>query len=131
MNFSRFFQDTEDEAWQAAEKLLDSRSQSVIDQRNLTFSKNTMQGQKYQLELHEEHRVDRHLWNGISTVRVNCGTAIVGDYKQVTKELVDYWNLGIDEFILSGYPHLEECNRVAQEIIPPFKKQVNSGTRVL
>ena len=122
---------TESEAWEAAEKLLESRSDSVINQRNVTFSKNTMEGQKYQLEQHDEHRVDKHLWNGISTVRVNCGTAIVGDYHQVVEELLGYWTLGIDEFILSGYPHVEECNRIAEEIIPSFKKQVSSGMCVL
>src|ERR1051325_6440593 len=44
----------------------------------------------------------RHLWNGISTVRVNCGTAIVGDPAQVAEELLGYWRLGVDEFILAG-----------------------------
>ena len=59
-----------------------------------------------------------HLWNGISTVRVNCGTAIVGTPEQVADELKAYWDLGIDEFILSGYPHVEEARRVAEDLLP-------------
>ena len=58
------------------------------------------------------------LWNGISTVRVNCGTAIVGTPEQVVDELKAYWDLGIDEFILSGYPHVEEARRVADQVLP-------------
>jgi alkanesulfonate monooxygenase len=54
-------------------------------------------------------------------VRVNCGTAIVGTPPQVTDELLAYWRLGIDEFILSGFPHLEECLRVGQEIVPRLR----------
>jgi len=58
------------------------------------------------------------LWNGISKVRVNLGTAIVGDPQQVADELLAYWRLGIDEFIPSGYPHREEATRVATEVLP-------------
>jgi alkanesulfonate monooxygenase len=57
-------------------------------------------------------------------VRVNLGTAIVGDPKQVTEELVAYWRLGIDEFILSGFPHVEECRRVASEVLPGLRAAI-------
>jgi alkanesulfonate monooxygenase len=77
-----------------------------------------MVGQQAQVRQTAEHRLGTHLWNGISTVRVNCGTAIVGTPEQVAKELLGYWRLGIDEFILSGYPHVEECRRVARGVVP-------------
>ena len=48
----------------------------------------------------------------------NCGTALVGTPDQVAAELRDYWRLGIDEFILSGYPHIEECDRAATDLLP-------------
>ena len=80
-----------------------------------------MVGQRAQAQVVEDHRVGERLWNGISTVRVNCGTAIVGDAEQVANELLEYWRLGIDEFILSGFPHVEECRRVAAEVIPLAK----------
>ncbi len=77
-----------------------------------------MTGQQMQATQVAEHRVGPHLWNGLSTVRVNCGTAIVGTPDQVTDELLSYWGLGIDEFILPRFPHVEECERVSQQIIP-------------
>lgn len=70
------------------------------------------------------HKLGPHLWTGISTVRVNCGTALVGNYTQIANELLQYWRLGIDEFILSGYPHLEESNRVSENLIPVARKLI-------
>ena len=61
---------------------------------------------------------DRYARSEEFTVRVNCGTAIVGSYEQVAGEMLEYWRLGIDEFILSGYPHVEECRRVASDVLP-------------
>ena len=81
-------------------------------------------GQQSQAKRYQNHRVGQHLWNGISTVRVNCGTAVVGDPEQVAEELLGYWDLGIDEFILSGYPHIEECDRVSANMLPLLKKKI-------
>ena len=83
-----------------------------------------MVGQQAQLRARPDHRLGRHLWNGISQVRVNCGTAIVGTPEQVTRELLGYWRLGVDEFILSGFPHVEECQRVAAEVLPLLRQAI-------
>jgi alkanesulfonate monooxygenase len=48
----------------------------------------------------------------------------VGDPQQVADELFGYWRLGVDEFILSGYPHVEECRRVAREVLPRLKASI-------
>ena len=96
------------------------------EQRSAAFSGTAMVGQRAQARIVEDHRVGDHLWNGISTVRVNCGTAIVGDPEQVARELLGYWQLGIDEFILSGFPHVEECSRVASDVIPVLKTLIEA-----
>ena len=49
-------------------------------QRALAYAGTPMVGQRAQAREAAEHRLGPHLWNGISTVRVNCGTAIVGSY---------------------------------------------------
>ena len=113
--------ETESEAWQAAEELLSQAADAVKLQRQAVFAGSAMVGQRAQSRAVTEHRVGEHLWNGISTVRVNCGTAIVGDPEQVANEILGYWRLGIDEFILSGFPHVEECRRVALEVVPKVK----------
>ena len=114
--------DTESQAWEAAEELLSKATSTVRQQRQVSFSGTAMVGQKAQSRSYEDHRVGKRLWNGISTVRVNCGTAIVGDPQQVANELIEYWRLGIDEFILSGYPHLEEAKRVGETVVPLIKE---------
>ena len=118
--------DTEAEAWDAAEELLSQAASVVKNQRSAAFAGTAMVGQRAQARTVEDHRVGNHLWNGISTVRVNCGTAIVGDPEQVANELLGYWRLGIDEFILSGFPHVEECRRVASDVLPVLQTLIKA-----
>ena len=122
---------TEAEAWDAAEELLSQAANVVKEQRQAVFAGTAMVGQQAQAQIIADHRVGEHLWNGISTVRVNCGTAIVGDPEQVANELLGYWRLGIDEFILSGFPHVEECRRVASDVIPIVKSLIEDELKVV
>ena len=90
-----------------------------------------MVGRSTQERNQNMHRATKYLWNGISSVRVNCGTALVGDLEQVSEELLEYWKLGIDEFILSGYPHLEECRRVSRELLPLVQQKIETEKQKL
>ena len=117
---------TESEAWDAAEELLSRAAASVKEQRQAVYAGTPMVGQRAQSQAVAQHRVGAHLWNGISTVRVNCGTAIVGNPEQVAEELLGYWRLGIDEFILSGFPHVEECRRVAADVLPLLRAKIQT-----
>jgi alkanesulfonate monooxygenase len=58
------------------------------------------------------------LWAGVGLVRGGAGTALVGDADTVADRIREYADLGIDTFILSGYPHLEESYRVAELLFP-------------
>jgi len=51
-------------------------------------------------------------------VRVGAGTAIVGNYDQVADRLLHYVDVGVDTFILAGYPHLEEAQRIGEHVLP-------------
>ena len=62
--------------------------------------------------------VEPNLWTGIGRARSGCGAAIVGDPHQVADKIRGYRSLGIDRFILSGYPHLDECRRFAALVMP-------------
>ncbi len=115
---------SEREAWDAAEDLVSRADERVIAQRRAAFEGTPMVGQQAQLRQQLRDRAPR-LWNGISKVRVNLGTAIVGDPDQVAGELLAYWHLGIDEFILSGFPHEEECRRAAAEVLPPLRAAID------
>ncbi len=73
-------------------------------------------------ELHGGRRdkleISPNLWAGVGLVRGGAGTALVGDPKTVAERIKEYQQIGIDTFILSGYPHLEEAYRFAELVFP-------------
>ena len=66
----------------------------------------------------EDGYAEPNLWTGIGRARSGCGAAIVGSPRQVADKIESYRDLGIDTFILSGYPHLDECRRFAELVLP-------------
>jgi alkanesulfonate monooxygenase len=120
--------DDPDDAWATAASLIAEAAPSVLQQRQAVIVGTPMSGQQVQAVRVAEHRLGAHLWNGLSTVRVNCGTAIVGTPEQVADELLSYWQLGIDEFILSGFPHVEECERVSRQVLPLLREKITLHT---
>ena len=62
--------------------------------------------------------IEDHLWTGVGRARSGAGAAIVGDPDQVAATIRRYAALGIDAFILSGYPHQREAERVARDVLP-------------
>ncbi len=116
--------DDESDAWDAARSLIADAAPEVKAQRQAAIVGTPMVGQQAQAREAVDHRLGRRLWNGLSEVRVNCGSALVGTPEQVADELLDYWRLGIDEFILSGFPHVEECHRAADELLPRLRERI-------
>jgi alkanesulfonate monooxygenase len=116
--------DTEEEAWQSSRELISHADPAVKAQRQAAIAGTPMVGQQAQAREAVDHRLGPRLWNGLSEVRVNCGSAIVGTPQQVAAELLEYWKMGIDEFILSGFPHVEECHRVADDVLPLLRKEI-------
>jgi alkanesulfonate monooxygenase len=64
-----------------------------------------------------------NLWAGVGLVRGGAGTALVGSHDDVCDRIAEYHALGIDEFVLSGYPHLEEAYRVGEGVIPELRRR--------
>ena len=65
--------------------------------------------------------VEPHLWTGIGRARSGCGAALVGSTDQILSELESYKNMGIRAFILSGYPHIDECKHFGTKVLPQMK----------
>lgn len=112
------------DAWAEAERLLAAMPQDQIEAAQARFAKQESVGQQRMVSLHngrldmEALTVAPNLWAGIGLVRGGAGTALVGDYDEVSARIREYAALGLDTFILSGYPHLEEAYTVGEEIIP-------------
>ena len=114
--------DDPDEAWEAAHRLIADADPEVLRQRQAVAGRSTAGAEV------DSHRIGRHLWSGLSTVRVNCGSALVGTPQQVAQELYGYWKLGVDEFILSGFPHVEESVRVRNTVLPRLRACISGET---
>ena len=69
----------------------------------------------------ESYYVEPNLWTGIGLARSGCGAALVGDPDQIVAKLQRYMDMGIRSFILSGYPHQQECELFAKLILPRLK----------
>jgi alkanesulfonate monooxygenase len=114
--------ETEREAWSAAEDLIRYLDDETIAKAQKAFARFDSEGQRRMAQLHSGSRdkleVSPNLWAGVGLVRGGAGTALVGDPATVAKRMQEYSNLGIETFILSGYPHLEEAYRVADLLFP-------------
>ena len=117
---------THEQARSAARALLDGVDDDTIAARQASLRGLDSHGQRRMLDLHGGDR-DRlwlapNLWAGIGLLRGGAGTALVGSHDEVAQRIQDYRDLGIEEFILSGYPHLEEAYAFAEGVAPLFPR---------
>ena len=114
--------ETEAEARAYARRLLSKLDAATGDAIRAKSLDATSAGVRRQAELREaagdEGYVEDNLWTGIGRARSGCGAAIVGDPDQVLAKLQAYQSLGIDAFILSGYPHAAEADLFARHVLP-------------
>ncbi|MFD5437083.1 LLM class flavin-dependent oxidoreductase [Kitasatospora sp. NPDC127067] len=118
--------DTEGEAWAAADRLLDVTSEATYARQLGGAKAEDGVGWQRQFRQHggkvparaRELEAYPNLWPGMSLFRPGPGTAVVGSTAQVIERLQEFEALGVDTFILSGNPLLEEAHRVAETVLP-------------
>ncbi len=114
--------ETTAEAWAAADRLLSRLDDATVAASQAAIAQSESEGQKRQRALHGGRRdaleISPNLWAGVGLVRGGAGTALVGDPQTVYARMQEYAALGIDTFVLSGYPHLEEAYRFAESVFP-------------
>ena len=123
--------ETAAEAWAAADRLIAHVDDASVAKAQAVFARMDSVGQQRMSRLHAGRRdqleISPNLWAGVGLVRGGAGTALVGDPATVALRMQEYMALGIDAFILSGYPHLEECYRFAELVFPLLPLKATTG----
>ncbi|MFJ4686855.1 LLM class flavin-dependent oxidoreductase [Streptomyces sp. NPDC091377] len=136
--------DTAAQAWAEADRLLAGFDPETVRAVQAGLGRSESEGQRRMLALHGGGRdgleIHPNLWAGIGLVRGGAGTALVGSHAEVAERIREYHALGIDEFVLSGYPHLEEAYWFGEGVLPllaaeglwrhPFAPAANAPDRV-
>lgn len=111
-----------EQAWAEAQRLLDGFDAETVRAVQRGLARSESEGQRRMLALHGGDpaglEIHPNLWAGIGLVRGGAGTALVGSHAEVADRIVEYHRLGIDEFVLSGYPHLEEAYWFGEGVLP-------------
>ncbi|MEV7802532.1 LLM class flavin-dependent oxidoreductase [Microbispora sp. NPDC088329] len=135
--------DTSKEAWAEAKRLLDQISPEDIASARAVLSRSESVGQQRMLALHEgfhgssrgrsgkgsrgggvrDLEIHPGLWAGVGLVRGGAGTALVGSHTEVADLVEEYASLGVEEFVLSGYPHLEEAFWFGEGVLPELRRR--------
>ncbi|RGC70435.1 Methanesulfonate monooxygenase [Micromonospora sp. MW-13] len=109
-------------AWAEADRLLAGMSPERIAAAQARYRRMDSVGQARMAALHggstDGLTVAPNLWAGVGLVREGAGTALVGSYAEVAARIDEYAGHGVDEFVLSGWPHREEAERVGAEVLP-------------
>lgn len=118
---------TSEEAWAEADRLLENISAEDIARIQAGLKRSASEGQQRMLALNKGSKdgleIYPNLWAGVGLVRGGAGTAMVGSYTEIADLIEAYHDVGIDEFVLSGYPHLEEAYWFGEGVLPELTRR--------
>ncbi|WP_341927481.1 LLM class flavin-dependent oxidoreductase [Nocardioides psychrotolerans] len=119
--------DTAEEAWAEADRLLAGIDEAEIAKVQAGLKRSESEGQRRMLELNAGSKdgleIHPNLWAGVGLVRGGAGTALVGSHREIADLIEQYVAVGIEEFVLSGYPHLEESYRFGEGVLPELTRR--------
>ncbi|QBR92804.1 LLM class flavin-dependent oxidoreductase [Nocardioides euryhalodurans] len=129
--------DSAAEAWRHAQWLVDTLDPADVAKAQQAMAASESVGQQRMSALRQGDgaltrrslEVAPNLWSGVGLVRGGAGTALVGSHEEVADRIEEYAALGIEEFILSGYPHLEEAHWVAEGVMPVLRNRGRLAVR--
>ena len=119
--------DTSAEAWAEADRLLEGIDEETIRTVQSGLARSESEGQRRMLALNRGSKADLEIhpnvWAGVGLVRGGAGTALVGSHEEVAERIEEYASVGISEFVLSAYPHLEGAYHFAEGVLPVLARR--------
>jgi alkanesulfonate monooxygenase len=120
--------DTSEQAWRQADYLMERVTDEMIDKVQAGLSNSESEGQQRMRALHNQGdrrnlEIYPNLWAGVGLVRGGAGTSLVGSHEEVADLIQEYASLGITEFVMSGYPHLEEAYWFGEGVLPILERR--------
>lgn len=119
--------DTAEEAWAEADRLLAGIDEETIARVQAGLRRSESVGQQRMLDLNRGTKdgleISPNLWAGVGLVRGGAGTALVGSYEEIADRIEEYRSVGIDEFVLSAYPHLEGAYWFGEGVLPVLERR--------
>lgn len=114
--------DTSAEAWAEAGRLIAGIDKDTLADVQAGLRKSESEGQRRMLELNggstDDLEIYPNVWAGVGLVRGGAGTALVGSHEEVADRIEEYHAVGIEEFVLSAYPHLEGAYWFGEGVLP-------------
>jgi len=123
--------DTAEEAWRQAGYLMERVTDDMIAKVQAGLAASESEGQRRMRALHDsggrrglrDLEIHPNLWAGVGLIRGGAGTSLVGSHEEVANLIEQYANIGVSEFILSGYPHLEESYWFGEGVLPILERR--------
>jgi alkanesulfonate monooxygenase len=133
IRFHVITRETEEEAWAEAGRLLSGIDPEAVAAARADFGSTRSEGQRRMAQMSNgvdfapsdprALEVHPNVWAGVGLVRGGAGTALVGSHAQVADRIEEYREVGFEEFILSGYPHLEEAYATGEGLLPELARR--------
>ncbi|KQY58414.1 alkanesulfonate monooxygenase [Aeromicrobium sp. Root495] len=124
--------DRSEDAWAFADAMLAQLDPAEVEKAQAVIASSESEGQRRMRELHGG-TFDRHdarslevhpaLWSGVGLMRSGAGTALVGSHTEVADLVEEYAAVGVEEFVMSGYPHVEEAYWFAEGVLPILRRR--------
>ncbi|QWF84788.1 LLM class flavin-dependent oxidoreductase [Amycolatopsis sp. CA-230715] len=119
--------DSAEQAWAVADDIMSTLDPKTVENAQARFARTESEGQRRMAVLHggstDRLEVYPNVWMGYGLARPGAGATLVGSHREVADRLTEYHRRGLDHFILSGQPHLEEAYWFGEGVLPILRER--------